>query len=288
MEKGNSQRIKKSKKFAFGSLRLESSFHSYLTPSDHHLTACTYTYELIANCSASHIFAQRKKCLKFSCATWYLPMTQPLQPTQKRLYRDVLAAFQSCKDFSLTISIKKTNVSAQDISQAPSIKIDDHTLDVVDEFTYVGSTISMNQCLDTEINKRIGKASATMAKLTQRVRKNSLLAQYILSTLLYGSETWTTYMHQERRLNTFHMRCMRRILDIKWQDHIPNNDILTRTGVLSIYSLVSQRRPSGGLATCGSWRTAAFSKTSFTINWHQAACEWGGQPSASKTRESVT
>ena len=25
------------------------------------------------------------------------------------------------------------------------------------------------------------------------------------------------------------MCCLRRILDIKWQDHIPNNDILTRT-----------------------------------------------------------
>ena len=109
----------------------------------------------------------------------------------------------------------------------------------------------MNLCLDIEINKRIGKASAIMAKPTQRVWKNSLLAQNtkvrvyqacILSTLLYGSETWIIYMRQEHRLNTFHMRCLRRILDIKWQDHIPNNDILTRTGVLSMYSLLSQRR----------------------------------------------
>ena len=49
--------------------------------------------------------------------------------------------------------------------QAPSIKIDDRTLNVVEEFTHLGSTISMNLCLETEINKRIGKASATMAKL---------------------------------------------------------------------------------------------------------------------------
>ena len=151
---------------------LASSFHSFcLTPSGHHLTAYIYTHELMANCSASHAFAQRQKCRKSSC---YLPMTHPLQPTQKRPYRDFS---QSCKDFGLTISIKKTNVSAQDVSQAPSIKIDDHTLDVVEEFTHLGSTISMNLCLDTEINKRIGKASATMAKLTQRVWKNRLLTQ---------------------------------------------------------------------------------------------------------------
>ena len=62
------------------------------------------------------------------------------------------------------------------------------------------------------------------------------------STLLYGSEAWTTYMHQERRLNTFHMRCLKRILGIKWQDHIPYSEILNRAGMLSIYALLSQRR----------------------------------------------
>ena len=82
----------------------------------------------------------------------------------------------------------------------------------------------MNLCLDIEINKRKGKASATTAKLTQRVWKNSFHTQNtkvrvyqacILSTIHYGSKTWTTYMCQERRLNTFHMHCLRRIQDIK-------------------------------------------------------------------------
>ena len=31
----------------------------------------------------------------------------------------------------------------------------------------------------------------------------------VISTLLYGSETWTTYAWQERRLNTFHLRSIR-------------------------------------------------------------------------------
>ena len=49
-------------------------------------------------------------------------------------------------------------------------------------------------------------------------------------------------MRQEHRLNTFHMRCLRRILGIKWQDRVSNSDILTRAGILSIYSFLSQRR----------------------------------------------
>ena len=145
--------------------------------------------------------------------------------TEEALQRLIDCFSSACKEFGLMVSIKKTNVSVQDVSQAPSIQIDDHTLEVVDEFIYLGSTISMNQSLDTEINRRIGRAVATMAKLTKRVWENGLLTQNtkmrvyqacVLSTLLYGSETWTTYMRQEHRLNTFHMRCLRRILGITW------------------------------------------------------------------------
>ena len=64
----------------------------------------------------------------------------------------------------------------------------------------------------------------------------------VLSTLLYGSESWTTYMCQERRLNTFHMRCLKRILGITWQDRIPYSDILDRAKIRSMYSLLSPRR----------------------------------------------
>ena len=64
----------------------------------------------------------------------------------------------------------------------------------------------------------------------------------ILSTLLYGSESWSTYMRQEHQLNIFHMRCLRRILGVTWKDHIANHEILDRANIPSIYSLLTQRR----------------------------------------------
>ena len=64
----------------------------------------------------------------------------------------------------------------------------------------------------------------------------------VLSTLLYGSESWTLYTRQERRLNTFHLCCLRRILGISWQDHIPNTEVLARAGTLSMYALLTERR----------------------------------------------
>ena len=64
----------------------------------------------------------------------------------------------------------------------------------------------------------------------------------VISTLLYGSEMWTTYAGQERRLNTFHLRSIRRILGICWQDKVTNADVLSRAGLPTMYTLLRQRR----------------------------------------------
>ena len=80
----------------------------------------------------------------------------------------------------------------------------------------VGSTVLMKLSLDSEISRRIGKATGTMSKWTRRAWKNKFLTENaqmhiyqecVLSKLLYGSETWTTYIRQERRLNSFHLLC---------------------------------------------------------------------------------
>ena len=129
--------------------------------------------------------------------------------------------------------------------------IDNTDLEVVVTFTYLGSTVSSLSSLDAEISSRIARAAAVMAKLNKRVWRNDLLSKRtkicvyqacVLSTLLYGSESWTTYTGKERRLNGFHLRCLRRLLRIKWQDKFPNTEVLERAGLMSIPSLLIQRR----------------------------------------------
>ena len=158
---------------------------------------------------------------------------------------------QACKDFGLTISLKKTNVLEQDTEAPPIITIDDYELDALCQFTYIGSTITDNLSLDADINKRIGKAASTLARLTARVWTSPKLsvktkmAAYnacVISALLYGSETWTTCAGQERRLNTFHLRSIRRILGICWRDRVTNADVLYRVGLPTMHTLLRQRR----------------------------------------------
>ena len=92
---------------------------------------------------------------------------------------------------------------------------------------------------------------STPARLTARVCTSSKLpvktkmAVYnacVISTLLNGSETWTTYAGQERWLNSFRLRSIRRILRISWQCKVTNGDVLSRAGLPSMYTLLRQHR----------------------------------------------
>ena len=171
--------------------------------------------------------------------------------TEDGLQQLVTCFSHACKEFGLTVSLKKTNVMAQGTETPPNIVIDGHTLEVVENYTYLGSIISSSQSIDLEINSRIARAATVMAQLKQRVWDNSSLTERtrlrvyhacVLSTLLYGCESWTTYARHEKKLNSFHMRCLRRILQIKWQDRVSNTEVLERANMSSLHAVLSEKR----------------------------------------------
>ena len=60
----------------------------------------------------------------------------------------------------------------------------------------------------------------------------------MLPTLLYACETWTVYQRHAKRLNHFYTSCLRKLLKIKWQDRIPDTEVLKRAGMQSIHTLL--------------------------------------------------
>nr|VZI31861.1 unnamed protein product [Spirometra erinaceieuropaei] len=105
-------------------------------------------------------------------------------------------------------------------------------------------------CISTiEVANRISKASQAFGRLQSTVwnryglqlsTKLKMYKAVIPPTLLYGAETWTVFTRQARRLNHFHLSCLRRILRLNWRDRIPDTDVLERTEILSIYSMLRQ------------------------------------------------
>ena len=119
----------------------------------------------------------------------------------------------------------------------------------MDKFTYLGSTLSRNVTIDDEVQCRLAKASSAFGRLSQQVwnrrgiRMETKIKVYraaVMTTLLYGSESWTVYSRHARKLNHFHTVCLRRILGIKWQDRIPDTEVLEKAGLPSISTLLMQ------------------------------------------------
>ena len=97
------------------------------------------------------------------------------------------------------------------------------------------------------VNARIAKASAAFGRLRGSIwdrsgisldKKLKVYRSVVLPTLLYACKTWTVYQRYAKRLNHFHTSCLRKLLKIKWQDRIPDTEVLKRAGMQSIHTLL--------------------------------------------------
>lgn len=147
--------------------------------------------------------------------------------------------------FGVTISLKNIEVIWQGIDSPLSIHIGNHELNTVDRFQYLGFTISSNLSREPEISSR--KASKeSVAQPDNEHQDAGAYKTCVQNTLLYSNETWT-YASQEKKVNTFHFRWLRRILDIGGQDKIPNTGVLKNTGLPSIIRCTADGRIPKGL-----------------------------------------
>ncbi|BHF82468.1 hypothetical protein SprV_0802560600 [Sparganum proliferum] len=180
----------------------------------------------------------------------------PLNTTsEEEMQRSMDLFSAACENFGLVINTQKTVVMHQPPpnsdtpSNAPQISVNGTKVQVVENFPYPGSTLSRNTNIDDEVANRISKASQAFGRLQSTVwnrhglqlsTKLNMYKAVILPTLLYGAETWTVYTKQARRLKHFHLSCLSPILRLNWQDRIPDTDLLERTGILSIYTMLRQ------------------------------------------------
>ena len=122
--------------------------------------------------------------------------------TEEKMQKGVDQVSDACDSYDLTISIKKTEVVYQPAPgkpyKEPTITVKGQRLQVVDKFTYLGSTLSRVEHIDDEVNARIAKASAAFGWLhgsiwdRSGIRLDTKLKVYrsvVLPTLLYACET---------------------------------------------------------------------------------------------------
>lgn len=158
--------------------------------------------------------------------------------------------------------LKKTMIMAYGVLTAAEVLIAIAMLDVVHKFYCLGATVSDNLSLDGGLNSCNRKAAATFTQLAKCVWENRKIIlntkiwgyqTCILNTLVYGGETWTRYSRHERRLNSFHTRCIYHIVNIKWETKAPDIEALEKAKFTCLITILKHRHLLGWSSAWDGW-----------------------------------
>ena len=175
-----------------------------------------------------------------------------IDESEQRLQHATSKVEEKGRKVGLTINSKKTKVIdvTQERNDIATILSNLNSLENIDKFVCLGSTISHNGNLTSELDIHIGKAANAVNRLLPVMRhksikmptKTAIYQAVVLSTLLYGSESWNTTVQEEKRLPAFHTRCLRRILCVPWQEPVPNEVIFKRISQAPLINILRYKR----------------------------------------------
>ncbi|XP_076053684.1 uncharacterized protein LOC143032684 [Oratosquilla oratoria] len=155
--------------------------------------------------------------------------------------------------FGLRVNTSKTEIIAQLSNQNQNISsfnINGAELKNVPFFKYLGSIVPSTTKFDNDVIDKINKASRSFGTLRSKVfnkhlkltTKIQVYEAIFISTLLYGTETWTTYRRHLVQLEHFHISCLQKILGLTWKDRMPHTQILECTKSVSIEAMIAKRQ----------------------------------------------
>ena len=78
-------------------------------------------------------------------------------------------------------------------------------------------------------------------KISQN-KKLRIFNAYILPILLYNCGTWSLTKTSEEKIDAFHRRLLRRVIDVFWPEKIPNEELYCKTSQIKLSSKIRNRR----------------------------------------------
>ena len=130
------------------------------------------------------------------------------------------------------------------MSDVRPVQVEGGSVDIVQDFTYLGANISRDGEITSEVTRRIAGEARAFGCLRVPVFKNKDLSlatkravyrAVVLAVLLYGAETWTMKAVHTRHLNSFHNHCIRTILGVtryqQWNERLTSQSLSHRFGL---------------------------------------------------------
>ena len=170
----------------------------------------------------------------------------------------VLAKSRTKAHFFIHYNVKKTKVKVMKTQNEKetipiTIKADDIKLEQVDRFLYLGQLITADGKCREEAIRRIGIAKSTFNKMDNIFKDRHLsmatklrtLRCYVISTLLYASDTWTMTAEMEKRIESLELWFLRRIMKVSWTKKISNvkiRELIEQKGGRQLYLIKEIRK----------------------------------------------
>ena len=103
------------------------------------------------------------------------------------------------------------------------MRIDNSSIERVEEFKYLGTTLTNQNSIQEEIKSRLKSPNACYysvqnllsSRLLSKNLKIKIYRTIVLPVVLYGCETWSLTLREERRLRVFENRVLRRVFGPK-------------------------------------------------------------------------
>ena len=154
------------------------------------------------------------------------------------------------KKLGLNINTQKTKTMKLMTADGRGVTVDGQELENVDSFVYLGSTLCEDGDVRKEVRARIGKASAAFNGLKNvwsstgitRKTKLQLFNAIVMAVLLYCCESWKGLRDIELRVRRFESNCLRKIMNIRWFEHISEEQVRERSGQRSVIEKIRYHR----------------------------------------------
>ena len=150
----------------------------------------------------------------------------------------------------LQISYEKTNIMKTPMASNADITLESKMIKITEQFTYLGSNFDCTGNVKKEIMIRIGKATSAFkslnkiwnCKLYSIKTKLRIFNSNVVSILTYASESWKMTKDIESKLNAFENRCLRKIMNIKWNEFRRSDEIRDMSGQPLVTTVIRKRR----------------------------------------------
>ena len=173
-----------------------------------------------------------------------------LSATKQQMQDKTRRMEEEAKRVGLKINTAKTKNMRINARNQEKIKINGQDIEETEEFTYLGATVCKEGGGMKDLKNRLSKARGAFIKLKKiwsskaisRRTKLRLYKTLVVPVLLYGCETWKMNKGDNKAVDVFLNKCLRRIFNIQWQDHISTEELLRRANMNPLSEEVKWRR----------------------------------------------